>query len=45
MGREGYIRFQGAKKRPAKGQELNDLVSIKVLKVLKQSKYAKATDM
>ena len=41
----GRLQFQGAKKRPAKGQELNTLVSNAISEVLKQNKRAKSAAM
>ena len=42
-GKACRVWFQGAKKRPYEGQELNNLVTREVLEVLKQKKRAKAT--
>ena len=39
----GCLWFQGAKKRPAKGQDLNYLVASEVSEVLKNNKRAKTT--
>ena len=36
------MRFQGAKQRPSKGQDLNALVNNAVSEVLKQNKHTKA---
>ena len=41
-GSTGRVRFQGAKKRPAEGEEINDIVSNAVKKVLKNNKCLKA---
>ena len=38
----GRVRFQGAKKRPAEGKELNGLVSNSVKEVLKSNKRLKS---
>ena len=43
-GRESCMRFQGAKKCPTKGQDLNDLVNNAVSEVLKKNKRTKAKD-
>ena len=42
-GGAGRVRFQGAKKCPAKGQESNTLVARAVSEVLKKKKHAKST--
>ena len=41
-GGAGLVRFQGAKKRPAEGKDLNYLVSNAVKEVLKNNKILKA---
>ena len=41
-GRAGRVRFQGTNKRPAKGEELNDLVTRSVKEILKPNKRVKS---
>ena len=40
-GGAGHVRFQGAKKRPAEGEDMNDLVTNAVKEVLKSKKRVK----
>ena len=44
-GGAGRVRFQGAKKRPAKGKELNDLVANAVKSVFTTSTRKQAKDL
>ena len=42
-GRSGRVWFQGAKKLPVKGEELNSLVSKVVKEVIKSNNHTKST--